>query len=70
VLDDVEVTEEDIEETGRVETKDDVIAEFVSGGLGSAWIDAAVLNELALSKVMVSVKSSSIIAVNSLVVVK
>jgi hypothetical protein len=70
MLNNVKVTEKNIKKTGKVKTKDNIITEFVSGGLRSAWIDIAVLNKLALSKVIVSVKSFFIIAVNSLIVVK
>jgi hypothetical protein len=70
MLNNVKVIKKDIKKTGKVKTKDNMIIEFISGGLRSAWIDTAVLNKLALFKVIISVKSSFIIVVNSFIVIK
>jgi hypothetical protein len=66
----VKVTKKDIKETRSVKIKDNIITEFMSDKLRSAWINIVVLNKLALSKVIISVKSSFIIIVNSFIVIK
>lgn len=83
VLDSAEETGKEVEESRRVETGEDVSESVTSDvvwrkELRSAkntppWIDevdSTVLDELALSKVILTVKSSSIVVVNSSIVVK
>jgi hypothetical protein len=82
-LDSVEETGKEVEESRRVETEEDVSESVTSDvvwrkELGSAkntppWtdeVDSIVLDELALSKVILTVKSSSTVVVNCPIVVK